>query len=98
MTNTFKFSGAVALFLAVLAGSPALAAARRWRRMFGATTTSSRQRPKPSASKWVHLCRESFRKAGVVVRSSNYTLYGDMSARVMRVLSNFTPNLEIYSG
>ena len=43
------------------------------------------------------LCRESFRKAGVVVRSSNYTLYGDMSGRVMRVLSNFTPNLEIYS-
>ena len=32
-----------------------------------------------------------------MVRSSNYTLYGDMSARVMRVLSNFTPNLEIYS-
>ena len=44
-----------------------------------------------------HLCRDSFRKTGVVVRSSNYTLYGDMSARVMRVLSNFTPNLEIYS-
>ena len=33
----------------------------------------------------------------MVVRSSNYTLYGDMSGRVMRVLSNFTPNLEIYS-
>ena len=31
------------------------------------------------------------------MRSSNYTLYGDMRARVMRVLSNFTPNLEIYS-
>ena len=44
-----------------------------------------------------HLCRESFRKTGVVVRSSNYTLYGDMSARVMRAQSNFTPNLEIYS-
>ena len=44
-----------------------------------------------------HLCRESFRKTGVVVRSSNYTLYGDMSARVMRVLADFTPNLEIYS-
>src|ERR1700722_12451376 len=44
-----------------------------------------------------HLCRESFAKAGIVVRSSNYTLYGDMSARVMRVLSSFTPNLEIYS-
>src|SRR5476651_620828 len=44
-----------------------------------------------------HLCRESFRKAGVVVRSSNYTLYGDMSGRVMRVLADFSPNLEIYS-
>jgi DNA polymerase V len=44
-----------------------------------------------------HLCRESFEKAGIVVRSSNYTLYGDVSARVMRVLSGFTPNLEIYS-
>ncbi len=44
-----------------------------------------------------HLCRTRFEKAGVVVRSSNYTLYGDMSARVMRVLSGFTPNLEIYS-
>jgi DNA polymerase V len=29
--------------------------------------------------------------------SSNYTLYGDMSARVMQVLSSFTPELEIYS-
>ena len=44
-----------------------------------------------------HLCRKRFERAGVVVRSSNYTLYGDMSARVMRVLSGFTPNLEIYS-
>src|SRR5271170_7444744 len=44
-----------------------------------------------------HLCRESFGQAGIVVRSSNYTLYGDMSARVMRVLSNFAPSLEIYS-
>ncbi len=41
------------------------------------------------------LCRE--KHAGVIVRSSNYTLYGDMSARVMRTLSGFTPNLEIYS-
>ena len=44
-----------------------------------------------------HLSRTRFDKAGIVVRSSNYTLYGDMSARVMRVLSGFTPNLEIYS-
>jgi DNA polymerase V len=44
-----------------------------------------------------HLHREKFERHGVVIRSSNYTLYGDMSARVMQVLSNFTPNLEIYS-
>jgi DNA polymerase V len=44
-----------------------------------------------------HLCRDRFKAAGIVVRSSNYTLYGDMSARVMRTLSDFTPDLEIYS-
>jgi DNA polymerase V len=44
-----------------------------------------------------HLCREQFDKTGVIVRSSNYTLYGDMSARVMKVLRNFTPRLEVYS-
>ncbi len=32
-----------------------------------------------------------------IVVSSNYTLYGDMSARVMRILSQFTPDLDIYS-
>lgn len=31
------------------------------------------------------------------VFSSNYTLYGDMSRRVMAVLSRFTPDMEIYS-
>jgi DNA polymerase V len=31
------------------------------------------------------------------VFSSNYTLYGDMSDRVMRTLAEFTPILEIYS-
>ena len=44
-----------------------------------------------------HLHRERFEAAGVIVRSSNYTLYGDMSSRVMSVLSTFTPDLEIYS-
>ncbi len=33
----------------------------------------------------------------VKVFSSNYALYGDMSARVMRTLADFTPHLEIYS-
>lgn len=44
-----------------------------------------------------HLRREAFKSAGVAVRSSNYTLYGDMSARVMNTLSGFTPELEVYS-
>jgi DNA polymerase V len=44
-----------------------------------------------------HLQRARFARLGVVVRSSNYTLYGDMSARVMRVLADFSPDLEIYS-
>ena len=44
-----------------------------------------------------HLNKDRFAAAGVAVRSSNYTLYSDMSARVMTVLSQFTPNLEIYS-
>ena len=33
----------------------------------------------------------------VNVFSSNYTLYGDMSQRVMETLARFTPQLEIYS-
>jgi DNA polymerase V len=33
----------------------------------------------------------------VKVFSSNYPLYGDMSARVMRTLADFTPRLEVYS-
>jgi DNA polymerase V len=32
-----------------------------------------------------------------IVVSSNYALYGDMSARVMEVLGQFTPELEVYS-
>lgn len=33
----------------------------------------------------------------VAVFSSNYTLYGDMSARVMDTLAQFSPDMEIYS-
>jgi len=44
-----------------------------------------------------HLNRDKFAKEGVIVRSSNYTLYGDMSSRVMRVLGEAAPELEIYS-
>ncbi len=34
---------------------------------------------------------------GVQVFSSNYTLYGDMSRRVMSVLAYFSPEVEVYS-
>lgn len=36
-------------------------------------------------------------KENVAVFSSNYTLYGDMSARVMEALAMFSPETEIYS-
>ena len=38
-----------------------------------------------------------FRKHNVEVFSSNFSLYGDMSSRVMRILSKFSPNIEVYS-
>ena len=38
-----------------------------------------------------------FRKYNIKVFSSNFTLYGDMSSRVMNILSKYTPNIEIYS-
>ena len=44
-----------------------------------------------------HLNRDQWAGWGVQIRSSNYTLYGDLSGRVMRVLSEFTPDLEVYS-
>ena len=37
------------------------------------------------------------RKNGGVLLSSNYALYGDMSSRVMEVLNQFSPEVEIYS-
>ena len=41
--------------------------------------------------------RTELRRHKVVVRSSNYTLYGDMSARVMAILTAHLPAVEIYS-
>ena len=42
-------------------------------------------------------CRNQIQKHNIAVFSSNYTLYGDMSQRVMEALQQFTPDLEIYS-
>lgn len=37
------------------------------------------------------------RQHGIIALSSNYTLYGDMSARVMSILSGFSDQQEVYS-
>ena len=41
--------------------------------------------------------KEIIIKNGVYVFSSNYSLYGDISRRVMRILKYLVPNIEIYS-
>ena len=42
-------------------------------------------------------CQNIIEKHNVQVFSSNYSLYADMSARVMKVLSQFSSQLEAYS-
>ena len=44
-----------------------------------------------------HQIRKLCERNGVVVLSSNYELYGDMSSRVVSVLARFAPELEVYS-
>lgn len=41
--------------------------------------------------------RDLLKKNRVILYSSNYTLYGEMSHRVMQTLSQFAPDMEIYS-
>jgi DNA polymerase V len=41
--------------------------------------------------------KEEIDRHGIQVFSSNYTLYGDISARVMQTLEQFSPNVEVYS-
>ncbi|OEK09396.1 SOS mutagenesis and repair protein UmuC [Flavivirga aquatica] len=43
--------------------------------------------------KWDAFCKAN----NIEVFSSNYPLYGDMSSRVMTILEQFTPDVEIYS-
>lgn len=43
------------------------------------------------------LNQELFNKHQVQVFSSNFALYGDMSARVMTILATFSVKMEIYS-
>lgn len=44
-----------------------------------------------------YLVREQLRQHGVVACSSNYTLYADISNRVMRVMAEMLPGIEVYS-
>lgn len=43
--------------------------------------------------KWDGFCKAN----NIHVLSSNYPLYGDMSSRVMTILEQFTPDVEVYS-
>ncbi|WP_028890066.1 Y-family DNA polymerase [Tenacibaculum ovolyticum] len=43
--------------------------------------------------KWEQFCKNN----NITVLSSNYPLYGDMSTRVMKILEQFSPDIEVYS-
>lgn len=43
------------------------------------------------------MVEKLIKEQNLIVFSSNYTLYGDMSDRVMKTLSEFVPRIEIYS-
>lgn len=48
------------------------------------------------ATPWFQI-KDLAKQHGIQAYSSNYTLYGDMSGRVVEVLRKYTPSLEIYS-
>jgi DNA polymerase V len=45
----------------------------------------------------VHMAMDVVKKHRIQMFSSNYTLYGDMSDRVMKTIAAFVPQMEIYS-
>jgi DNA polymerase V len=42
-------------------------------------------------------CWDMVKREGIKVFSSNFALYGDMSQRVMQILSRYSPAMEVYS-
>ena len=50
----------------------------------------------PMATAWFKV-RDFLLSHGGVARSSNYTLYGDMSARVMSIVRQMSDTIEVYS-
>ena len=45
---------------------------------------------------WYQM-KDLAKRHGIIAFSSNYTLYADLSNRVMSLLSRFSPNQEVYS-
>jgi len=45
---------------------------------------------------WFQM-KDLAKKHGIIAFSSNYTLYGDMSDRVMQILRGYSPSVEVYS-
>ena len=45
----------------------------------------------------VFKIKQQLKNEGVAFFSSNYTLYGEMSQRVMNILKTFSPQVEVYS-
>lgn len=50
----------------------------------------------PMATPW-HQLRDLARRYHIIAMSSNYSLYADMSNRVVEVLRQFCPTMEVYS-
>jgi len=50
----------------------------------------------PMGVPWFRI-REQARRHGIVAFSSNYALYADVSNRVVEVLAQFSPDIEVYS-
>jgi len=44
-----------------------------------------------------HELQDLVRRHGLLMRSANFTLYGDMSARVVQILQDAAPRVEVYS-
>ena len=45
---------------------------------------------------WFQM-KDLVRQHGIIGLSSNYTLYGDMSDRIMTILRSYSPHVEVYS-
>lgn len=50
----------------------------------------------PMAAPWYQL-KDLAERYGIVAKSSNYALYADMSNRVIEILGQFAPAIEVYS-